>query len=654
MPRPTLADAAFSLKAFAAATLALYLAFRLDLPRPYWAFTTAYIVARPLSGMTRSKALYRFFGTLVGATAAVVLIPAFVNAPELLNLALALWIAFCLYLSLTQPEPRGYAFRLSGYTAALVGFPCVDAPDQVFQTALARVEEISLGLACACVVGDLALPRHAGPALLSRFDAWLAAGARWTADVLRGREPSAEAQRFALQATGLAELSVHATYDTPELRPAEAATQALYVYGRMLAPVVSGLSDRLRALGAEQAALGPAAGMLAKWLAAGPRGAPAEAIPIRAAIAAARRPGLPLLHAGALARLDETTRLWRACLALRGCVRRGVSPPALRRAARDREAGCDHRAAALAAGARFVAIFACGSAFVAVGWKDAATATMMAAMMCAVFVARDDPAAAMARFSLWITAGALAAGPWLFAVAPAIDGFLLLAFSLGVVLLPAGLAVTKRATAGAALASIFGFGGVMAIQETYAADFAVWLNNVVAVVVGVWTASLIMGLIRSGGSAERDRRLLAAGRADVARIAGGRSTRAPTEVPERMLDRFVAMAPRFAASPAGARTRDDALADLRAGFDALKLRRVRDLLAPPARRAVDLALASLARDRARRPSPALRRRIDFALGRLAAAPESEAALEAAVALDGLRRALWRDAPPARAPLEEAA
>jgi hypothetical protein len=163
-----------------------------------------------------------------------------------------------------------------------------------------------------------------------------------------------------------------------------------------------------------------------------------------------------------------------------------------------------------------------------------------------------------------------------------------------------------------------------------------------------------MGLIRSGGSAERDRRLLAAGRADVARIAGGRSTRAPTEVPERMLDRFVAMAPRFAASPAGARTRDDALADLRAGFDALKLRRVRDLLAPPARRAVDLALASLARDRARRPSPALRRRIDFALGRLAAAPESEAALEAAVALDGLRRALWRDAPPARAPLEEAA
>ena len=40
--------------------LALYLAFSLDLPRPYWALITAYIVARPLSGMTRSKALYRF------------------------------------------------------------------------------------------------------------------------------------------------------------------------------------------------------------------------------------------------------------------------------------------------------------------------------------------------------------------------------------------------------------------------------------------------------------------------------------------------------------------------------------------------------------------------------------------------------------------
>ena len=42
---PSLRDLVFSLKTFAAAMLALYVAFSLDLPRPYWAMLTVYIVA---------------------------------------------------------------------------------------------------------------------------------------------------------------------------------------------------------------------------------------------------------------------------------------------------------------------------------------------------------------------------------------------------------------------------------------------------------------------------------------------------------------------------------------------------------------------------------------------------------------------------------
>ena len=122
---PTLQDAIFSLKTFAAAMLALYVAFSLDLPRPYWAMLTVYIVAQPLSGMARSKGVYRAAGTLTGAAFAALAVPNLVAAPELLCLALAGWLALCLHLSLLDGTPRAYAFMLAGYTAAIIGFPSV-------------------------------------------------------------------------------------------------------------------------------------------------------------------------------------------------------------------------------------------------------------------------------------------------------------------------------------------------------------------------------------------------------------------------------------------------------------------------------------------------------------------------------------------------
>ncbi|MDX3808637.1 MAG: FUSC family protein, partial [Bosea sp. (in: a-proteobacteria)] len=110
MTFPSWRDWLFSAKAFTAAMLALYIALACDLPRPYWAMTTVYVVANPLSGTTNSKALYRTLGTLLGATAAVVLVPLFVNAPELLTLAVALWAGCLCYAAALDRTPRGYVF----------------------------------------------------------------------------------------------------------------------------------------------------------------------------------------------------------------------------------------------------------------------------------------------------------------------------------------------------------------------------------------------------------------------------------------------------------------------------------------------------------------------------------------------------------------
>src|ERR1700739_363637 len=116
-------DWLFAIKIALAALLALGIAFWVDLPRPYGAVASVYTVSQPLSGATTSKAAYRLYGTILGAIAAVVLVPNLVNIPELLCLALALWISGCLYFSLLDRTPRSYTLMLAGFTPAFVGFP---------------------------------------------------------------------------------------------------------------------------------------------------------------------------------------------------------------------------------------------------------------------------------------------------------------------------------------------------------------------------------------------------------------------------------------------------------------------------------------------------------------------------------------------------
>jgi uncharacterized membrane protein YccC len=144
----------------AAVIAALYIAFAFDLERPYWAMFTVFIVAKPITGAVRSKAVFRFLGTAIGAAMALLLIPPLVQAPVLLCLAIGLWVGLCVYLSLQDRRPRSYAFLLSGYTAAIIGFSVVNTPESIFDTCVSRVEEISIGLTCAAVAHSVFFPQN--------------------------------------------------------------------------------------------------------------------------------------------------------------------------------------------------------------------------------------------------------------------------------------------------------------------------------------------------------------------------------------------------------------------------------------------------------------------------------------------------------------
>ncbi|NEK71062.1 MAG: FUSC family protein, partial [Xanthomonas perforans] len=77
------------------------------------------------------------------------MLPNLVETPLLLSAAMALWLSACLFLALLNRGPRGYAFLLAGYTTAFIGFPAVTAPEGIFDTVVARSEEIILGTVMA-------------------------------------------------------------------------------------------------------------------------------------------------------------------------------------------------------------------------------------------------------------------------------------------------------------------------------------------------------------------------------------------------------------------------------------------------------------------------------------------------------------------------
>ncbi|MRI57107.1 FUSC family protein, partial [Methylobacterium sp. DB1607] len=276
MTVPGWRDWAFSLKTFGAGMLALYLAFWIDLPKPYWALGTVYITSQVLAGATRSKALYRVLGTLLGAIVSVVLVPNLASAPELLTVAIALWVAFCLYVSLLDRTPRSYLMMLGGYTAALIGFPSVAEPGTMFDTAVARTEEITLGILCASLVNTVVLPQSVAPMIASRLDLWLSGARGWVIEVLgrnrTGEDSQAKRLRLAAEAVAFDALATPLRYDMTGAERSADAMATLRQHMLMFLPIASAIADRIEALQRAGALPQPVRGLLddmADWLGTG-------------------------------------------------------------------------------------------------------------------------------------------------------------------------------------------------------------------------------------------------------------------------------------------------------------------------------------------------------------------------------------------------
>lgn len=221
-----LENALYSVKCFAAGMLAIYLALKMGLPKPFWALTTVYVVsAQPFSGIIRSRSLYRVIGTIIAAIAVVTGFPLFFNYRILFLVIIAVWVGGCIYLSLLDRTPRSYIFRLAAYTAGIIAFPLLQSPDILsasapFDQALARVEEIILGILCATVIHTAIFPRSLDKKLLSGMDNSLSDSLQWLRGILTNRYTEKGRQRLKLSRdiTASRLLATHVPYDPSTLR----------------------------------------------------------------------------------------------------------------------------------------------------------------------------------------------------------------------------------------------------------------------------------------------------------------------------------------------------------------------------------------------------------------------------------------------------
>lgn len=583
---PPSRDWFYGVRTFAASMLALYLALIFELPRPYWAMATVYIVSSPFVAPTSSKALYRAAGTFLGAAASVVLVPMFVQTPFLLAIVIALWTGTLLFLSLHLRTANSYALMLAGYTMPLISFPVVDNPQAVFDIAVSRTEEILLGIVCAAVIGAMFWPRRLAPVLVDSMGKWFKDAATYS-DLFLARAASPEA-------VGALRTAMVGTFNSLELMigqlPYEGAHRqtvrnAKELRGRMihLLPVIDALDDALWALERRTpelvADLAPLIIECRDWVENAPQGAPIEywqtlhnelerLQPTPAQLDDRRQ----LLLSNALYRLREWIDLWQDCRSLQFAIETDDHRP-WRAVYRHWRLGrlspfLDKGMMLYSVATSVSAIIVASALWILLGWQDGASAVALAAVSCSFFAAMDDPAPQIYRFFFWTMLSVVFASLYLFVVLPNLHDFPMLVLAFAVPFICVGtLTVQPRFYLGTLL-TIVNTSSFISIQSAYDADFLNFVNSNLAGPTGLAFAFVWTLIVRPFGTEVAAKRLTRFSWRDIVALSEEASLAEHRHMGVRMLDRLMQHLPRLAIT---AQDTNIALREVRVALNMLDL-----------------------------------------------------------------------------------
>jgi uncharacterized membrane protein YccC len=584
-------DVLFSLKAFAAAMLAFWIACACNLSRPVWAIFTVYMLMQPISGAIRSKALFRMVGTVAGAMITLLLMAALANLPGGLFLCVGFVALAGVFLSMIDQMPRGYVYSMAGLTAAVVGLPDALDPLAGFTTAVVRTEEILLGIVCATAVDSVFFPHSAGTVLNARVAAWLEGAKDYALGALRGPDGAGDHHRklgeLAADAAQLDALSSHVAYDIVLNRPSPRVVRLLHTRMLLLIRLMFSAHDwnpALRSGPAGPAPIAHAVTALGDWLRDLPTVSPARsATTLRAIDDLQAGQGGPLaaLQGGIGLMLRDLMLGFQDCSALQRAVSHGAPlPDHLRHAAQTERLAIPYRdpvRALLVLLPVALAFLLVVGFWTATGWEEGASAALMTLVAGTFASAAAEPSAQFVRVLAITTAAVTVAIAYQFAVLPAVQDFPVLVVVLGLFLVPAGAFIPITSGTGLILTAMTTL--MLSLQPEYDARFGTTLDGALGSLAG-WTTW----------------HLLRVGWADLAAIAARRWRPNQAAFALRALDRFTVLAPQLDVSEqAPYLTTAALLGELRIGLNMLRLREIEATLPAPVRHATDGMLLAIAR-----------------------------------------------------------
>jgi uncharacterized membrane protein YccC len=586
----------FGLRLWASVCLALYTAFWLQLDDPYWAATSAGIVAQTGLGASLRKGRFRALGTVIGGIAIVILVAVFPQNHLALLVSLALWGAACGWFATILPNFGGYAAALAGYTTAIVFAGIVSNPQNVFMLAVWRVTEIGIGILCAELVHSLTDFGHARERL-----------ARALADIGRGiasgltqtLQPGCDWEELRTVRRGLIQrvIALDATIDEAVGEPSNLRRQAGVLYTAQEALFVAlsalrGIANHLSAAPRQRAieigsALVPGLSNLADCAWADGAQVAREISRAESHIAvntATADVSARLVVDGTERALQALERVANALALTTTSVEGGTSsrwtprprvpdvlPPVLN-------------------GLRiFVALLFAAVFWIVTEWSDGPTMITFTALSVILFSARAEAAFAGAvEFAVGCAGASVVAVMLNLAILPAVPSdFLSLAVVLSLVLIPLGMSAAGSWHKTAFVAMVTNVMPILAIQNEPSYEATRVLNTAIAVFAGTALAAIAIRLVPPLPAARRIQRLLALTLCDLRWLLVGRR-RFTQAVWVRLVSQRLAVMP----LQASLEERAQLLAALSVGEAAISLLGARRQAS--AGRALDQAFADLA------------------------------------------------------------
>jgi uncharacterized membrane protein YccC len=496
-----------------------WLAMRFSLSQPSTAMLTTIIVANRQSGRVLAKSFYRSIGTLVGAAVALLIVSLFPQERVLFLVALSLWIGVCAGGATLYRNFTSYAFVLSGYTAAIVAVPVIDKPLDAFDSAVARISEVLLGVLVSGVVSDTVFTSRLRDVLRRNAGEQFAHFIGFVQRSISGKiAPDAIEKahlRFVRDAVQLEDLRSSVIFEDPEAR---ARSRHLLLFNQEFMAASTSfeslhrLINRLKRGGHDAPAqalmelyapigtaldvpveVGDAAGVVLPRLVAA-----RQTIDVRA----------PMLRARLVLDSDSSdfqtgaTLLSRFADELHAYVRNAASlqAPGVVSGSAERvrfERGNDFLGAGLATVRTTLTMLALGAFWIASAWPVGSSAMLFSAIFAGVYASAANPTLAIKSMLIGWTAGLFAGFVCVFFVLTWMDGYgLLVAGSAPFLMVGVAMMMWPSVTS-LGVGYSMGFSYILSLKNPMVFDPVQFMNNSIAQTVGFAAAAITFMVVPS-------------------------------------------------------------------------------------------------------------------------------------------------------------